>query len=202
MKIMGPCLKLTDKQECFCQEYLKDLNATQAATRAGYSEKTANEQGARLLANVSVAARINELMKSRSKRAEVTSDDILHELKKLAFVDISKAYNENGDLLSVHEMPEDIRKAIAGIDVFTEVQYFDKGQTDENGDKVKEVIGKTKKLKMNDKLKALELLGKHLKLFTEKVEHSGTIDLKSISDEELDRRYREVIDRAKKGDAK
>jgi len=69
--------KLTDKQEQFCQEYLIDLNATQAAIRAGYSEKTANEQGARLLANVSIQARLKELQDARQQRVQVDQDYVL-----------------------------------------------------------------------------------------------------------------------------
>lgn len=69
--------KLTDKQEQFCQEYLIDLNATQAAIRAGYSEKTANEQGARLLANVSIQTRLKELQSARQERTEITQDYVL-----------------------------------------------------------------------------------------------------------------------------
>ena len=67
----------TPKQQCFIEEYLVDLNATQAAIRAGYSEKTANEQGSRLLANVSVAAAVEEAMAERSERTKVTQDCVL-----------------------------------------------------------------------------------------------------------------------------
>ena len=67
----------THKQQCFVEEYLIDLNATQVAIRAGYSEKTANEQGSRLLANVSVAAAIEEAMAERSERTKVTQDYVL-----------------------------------------------------------------------------------------------------------------------------
>lgn len=68
--------KLTPKQEKFCIEYTKDLNGTQSAIRAGYSEKTANEQSTRLLTNVHVKERIEELLKKSEKRAEITMDDI------------------------------------------------------------------------------------------------------------------------------
>ena len=73
--------KLTDKQEMFCKEYLIDLNATQAAIRAGYSKKTANEQAGRLLVNVSVQSKISELKESRSNRIEMSADGVLKELK-------------------------------------------------------------------------------------------------------------------------
>ncbi len=79
--------KLTPKQQCFVEEYLIDLNATQAAIRAGYSEKTANEQGARLLANVSVSQTIQRSMQERSKRTEITQDDVLRRWWDIANAD-------------------------------------------------------------------------------------------------------------------
>ena len=73
--------KLTQKQERFCQEYLLDLNATQAAIRAGYSKKTARSQGQRLLTNVDIAARIQELQAKWQERTEITQDWVLETLK-------------------------------------------------------------------------------------------------------------------------
>ncbi|WP_084651056.1 terminase small subunit [Pseudomonas canadensis] len=83
-------MALTAKQQRFVDEYLIDLNATQAATRAGYSKKTANEQGSRLLANVSVSAAIHQRMNERSGRVEITQDMVLRELAKIGFSDIRK----------------------------------------------------------------------------------------------------------------
>jgi len=83
-------MALTAKQQRFVDEYLIDLNATQAATRAGYSKKTANEQGSRLLANVSVSTAIHQRMNERSGRVEITQDMVLRELAKIGFSDIRK----------------------------------------------------------------------------------------------------------------
>ena len=77
---------MTDKQKRFCEEYMIDLNATQAAIRAGYSVKTANEQGARLLANVSVHQEIERLKAERSRRTGITADRVLQELARIGFV--------------------------------------------------------------------------------------------------------------------
>jgi phage terminase small subunit len=143
---------LNSKHAAFEREYLVDLNATQAAIRAGYSKKTAGSQGQRLLKNVEIKARIDAALLKRAARVEVTADDVLRELKRIAFADPSKVLGENGYLLTMNEMPEDVRRTISSVDL--------------SGD------GGTK-IKFWDKTKGLELLGKHLKLFTDKTELTG-----------------------------
>ena len=86
--------KLTAKQQRFCDEYLIDLNATQAAIRAGYSKRTAAASAARLLRNVKVQEYISEKQKEIEKRTEVTQDMVIKELAKIAFLDIRKLYTE------------------------------------------------------------------------------------------------------------
>lgn len=78
---------LTPQQETFCQEYMTDLNGTQAAIRAGYSERTANEQAGRLLSKVSVRSRIDELRKERASRTDITADRVLREAWNIATAD-------------------------------------------------------------------------------------------------------------------
>ncbi len=158
-------MALTPNQERFVEEYLLDLNATQAAIRAGYSAKTANEQGSRLLANANVRDAIDAAKKARSERTEITADLILKELLMIARVDLAQAYDESGRLKNIHDIPEDVRRAIAGI----EVDELFEGHGED-----REKIGDTRKVKFWDKPRALELLGKHLKLFTDKLELSGT----------------------------
>lgn len=126
--------ELTDKQARFCEEYLIDLNATQAAIRAGYSEKTANEQGARLLANVSVQEKIAELKAERAKRTEITQDSVIQELAAVARAEV---------------------KGVRAV----------------------------------DKLKALELLGKHLGMFVERYE---------VNAAEIEKRIAEAREQGKK----
>ena len=155
---------LSEQQNRFCEEYLKDLNASKAAMRAGYSEHTSAEQGSRLLTIVKVQMKVQELMEARSKRTKIGADRILKELFHIATVDISAAYDDNGHLLPVKKIPRAIRRAIAAIKVFDEFEGFGR-------DRVK--VGEVREVKFNDKIRALELLGKHLKLFTDKVEHSG-----------------------------
>ncbi len=93
---------LTPKQERFCQEYVADLNATQAAIRAGYSAKTANEQGSRLLAKVSVKAHIAELQQAAAKRNEVTVDTVVGML--LDSYDEAKKANQHGPAVRAAEL--------------------------------------------------------------------------------------------------
>lgn len=176
--------ELTDMQEIFCQEYLKDLNGTQAAVRAGYAENSANEQASRLLANANISERVQMLMQSRAKRIEIDSDMILKELLLLAKTDLSNAYDENGNLKNVQDMPEEVRRAISGIKVFEEFEGFGK-------DRVK--IGEVRELKFWDKPRALELLGKHLKLFTEVVKIEGKIEQSvTITRIDIDERIKQI----------
>lgn len=126
--------ELTDRQARFCEEYLIDLNATQAAIRTGYSEKTANEQGARLLANVSVQEKIAELKAERAKRTEITQDTVIQELAAVACAEV---------------------KGVRAV----------------------------------DKLKALELLGKHLGMFVERYE---------VNAAEIEKRIAEAREQGKK----
>lgn len=154
---------LEPKQKLFCEEYVKDMNGTQAAIRAGYSERTANEQAARLLAKASVQEYLNKLIKERSERTKIDSDRVLTEIAKLAFTDIRKIFNENGQLLPVHMLPDEVAASVSSVEVVTtKIPGTDPVEVEH-----------TAKIKFWDKRGSLELLGKHLKLFTEKVEHTG-----------------------------
>ena len=182
--------KLTDKQARFVEEYLVDLNATQAAIRAGYSEKTANEQGPRLLVNVSVSQAIAKAQLARSKRTEVTQDRVVKELAKIAFADIRQAVrwgkspidteSENAEpnglgrypveLVPSEEIDDDIAAAVS------EVSLTQAGI----------------KIKMHDKKGALVDLGKHLGMFVERKEIGAPGEFAQLSDAELERREREI----------
>ena len=157
--------KLNDKREAFCQEYLVDLNATQAAIRAGYSEHTANEQGAQLLAILSVQDRVAELMAKRSKRTEITADSVLQELALLGFSNMGDyaKYGNNGVTLTPSD--ELSRKQLACLSEVSETVTVGK---------------RTTKFKLHDKKGSLELLGTHLKLFTDKLEHDASESLSGI----------------------
>lgn len=163
--------ELEPKQEAFCQEYIKDFNASQAAIRAGYSEKASRSVASRMLTKANISDRINELIQKRKAKVELTADLILAEILKLAQVDLGKAYDSNGNLLPIHEIPEDVRKAMSGVKVFEEFEGVGR-------DRIK--IGEVREVKFWDKTKALELLGKHLKLFTDRIEHSGKLTMAEL----------------------
>lgn len=160
--------ELNEKQKLFCHEYIKDLNAAQAAIRAGYSEKTARQIGSKLLTNIDIASFVQSLADQRVERVKVDTDTILKELLKMATVDITQAFTNEGWLKPLEEIPDDVRRAISGLEV---AEMF-AGEDDQ-----KSIIGVNKKIKFYDKIKSLELLGKHLKIFTDKVEVSVTDNL-------------------------
>ncbi|MEB6655030.1 terminase small subunit [Klebsiella aerogenes] len=157
-------MALTDKQEMFCREYLVDLNATQAAIRAGYSDKTAQEQSSRLLSNVMVQNRISVLKSERNEKVGVDAAYVLRRLTEIDQMDVLDVLLANGELKPVKDWPKVWRTTLSGMDV-----------TEMAGDSV----GLLKKIKWPDKVKNLELLGKHIDVqaFKEKVEHSGEISL-------------------------
>ena len=142
--------KLTEKQKRFVAEYLVDLNATQAAIRAGYSPKTANRIGSQNLSKVDVQAEIEKRRATLRNKLEITQEKVLEELAAIAFANGADfaTVNQNGivRITPTSELPDEKRKAIASI---KEGQY---------GTEVK----------VHDKVKALELLAKHLGMFDSK----------------------------------
>lgn len=139
--------KLTPKQKRFVDEYLIDLNATQAAIRAGYSPNTANEQGTRLLVNVSISEEIQKRKIELQNKLEITQEKVLQELASIAFAngaDFAKIEdNDTVKMIPTDELSSEKLPAIAGI------------KANQYGVEVK----------LHDKVKALELLGKYLGTF-------------------------------------
>lgn len=156
---------MTPKQERFVQEYLVDLNATQAAIRAGYSAKTAEVQGPRLLGNVGVAEAIREAMEARAESAGITAERVLEEIAKSAFGDIRAVFDENGHLRLPDDLTDEAAASVASIEVVTKPSGVDA-----DGNRVVEHVHK---IKSWDKLKALELLGRHLGMFVDRREITG-----------------------------
>lgn len=148
---------MTQKQKRFIEEYLIDLNATQAAIRAGYSPDTAKSIGSENLTKPDIQARIARAMAARSRRTGVNADRVVMELAKIAFVNASEVINPETATIREDAAPEDTA-AIQSVKVKT----FGED-------------GLEREIKMADKLKALELLGRHLGMFKDKVELSGAL---------------------------
>lgn len=146
--------RLTDKQRRFVEEYLVDLNATQAAIRAGYSFKTANEQGSQLLAKLSIQQEISERMAERSKRTGINQDRVVLELAKIAFVKITDVVDEECRIRD--DAADDDLACIEGV------KY--KQSSSDTG------FSTEREVKLSPKLKALELLGKHLGMWNDKLD--------------------------------
>lgn len=168
-------MALTDKQKRFCEEYLIDLNATQAAIRAGYSTKTAEQTASRLLRNVKVQEYIAKRQKELSRSTEITQERVIKELALIAF-------SNNADYAHVVEKKLQVETGGALVDVLDKdgkpVMYrtVEPVLTEELTEEQKRALAVIKKgrdgleVKSCDKVKALELLGKHLGIFTDKIE--------------------------------
>lgn len=151
--------KLTEKQQRFVDEYLIDLNATQAAIRAGYSAKTAQEQGSQNLSKLMVQQAIAEQMADRSRRTGVNQDRIVLELARIAFAKITDIVDSEGKIKSTATDDD-----LACIE---SVKY--KGSESETSSSVE------REVKLSSKLKALELLGKHLGMWNDKLDVNVSI---------------------------
>ena len=158
---------LNAKQARFAKEYLLDLNATQAAIRAGYSERTAKQQGQRLLTNADVAKFVSDAQEARSKRTDIDADWVLRRLAEEAEADLSDIIGDDGEIRAVKDWPLIWRQGlVAGIDV---QEVMIEGQK----------VGQTVKIKLSDRIKRLELIGKHVNVqaFREQVHQTGAVTL-------------------------
>ena len=154
----GIVAKLTAKQQRFCDEYLIDLNAAQAAIRAGYSPKTAEQTASRLLTIVKVSDEIAREMAERSKRTGINQDRVVQELAKLAFVNIADVVDLDSATVKGTATGEDLA-CIQSVKI-----------------KPSE-FGTEREIKLYDKKASLELLGKHLGMFKDKLEVEADMDL-------------------------
>lgn len=153
--------KLTDKQKRFVEEYLIDLNATQACIRAGYKTDTARQTASENLSKPYIAAAIDVAMAERSRRTGVNQDRIVQELAKIAFVKMTDVVDRNGRIKE--DATEDDLSCIESI------KY--KESDNEYGGSVE------REVKIASKLKALELLGKHVGMWNDKLNVDVDADL-------------------------
>lgn len=163
--------ELTDKQRVFCEEYIVDNNGTRAAIAAGYSEKTARQIAANLLTKVNIQEEIDRLREARSKRTQITADRVLEEFAKIGFANIK-------DYLQVEE-----KEYIVGLDkkgkpVKDKVKAVEIFETENIEDDLASAIAEIKQtktgisLKLHDKIKALENIGRHLGMFNDSIDLS------------------------------
>lgn len=156
------------KHEIFAQGRAKGLTADEAYQEAGYKANRGN--AARLNANESIVKRIEEITAAGAERAEIDVERVLRELGRIGFQDPRKLFTSQGGILDPQEWDDDTAASIAGI----EVVRRDSGERDEDGRPVMEHVHK---IKTWDKVSALEKIGKHLKMFTDVIDHKGSFNV-------------------------
>jgi len=166
---------LKDKQLLFCIEYMVDLNATQAAIRAGYSKATAHSIGNENLIKPAIQNKISELKQKRSEKVEVSAESMLRLLKNFAYSDITDTLFCSPEELK--QLPLEVRRLISSYKLTT--------RTTRQGKKVE--VEKMVELKFVDKLKACDMINRHIGLYEKDNNQQGgnDIDLSKLSDEEL-----------------
>jgi len=176
------------RQQLFVEQYLLDMNGTKAAVRAGYSEKGADVQAARLLGDVRIAAAIQKAMNARSQRVEISQDRTIQEIARGCFWDPADLFHEDGSMKQIQEMDPNTRGAIVGFEI---VELY------AGGSDQKRSFGRLSKIKLVDRRDYLELLGRHQGLFKNELmmKHEftaelvrivgGGIDLSRFTDDEL-----------------
>lgn len=159
---------LTPKQQRFVEEYLIDLNATQAAIRAGYSEKTARDIGCENLAKPNIAKAIEEAQNKRTEQTQIDAAYVLKRLVEIDQMDVLDIMDDQMKIRPVNEWPKVWRQYVVNLENL----------------ELSDGEGCFKKIKWPDKVKNLELLGRHVSVgaFKDKVEHSGKLEIQSISD--------------------
>lgn len=154
--------ELNQRQEMFCREYIKDLNGTQAAIRAGYSPRTADRMAYELLKKPEIQAFVLQSKAERVEEVKVDANYVLKRLIEIDEMDVADILDDGGDFLPIRKWPKVWRTTLSGLDI----AIINSGDT--------ETI--LKKIKWPDKVKNLELLGKHIGVgaFSEKVDHTSS----------------------------
>lgn len=160
---------LTPQREAFAAALATGITQAAAYRQAfprslNWKDETVWRKASLMAANGEVRARVEELSKKAASANEVTVERVVRELARLAFFDIAKLVGEDGRPLAIHQIDEDTRRAVVGLDVATV-------GNDQQG------VGEVLKIKLADKRASLETLGRHLKMFVDKVELSGSVAL-------------------------
>jgi phage terminase small subunit len=159
-------MALTPKQQRFVSEYLIDLNGKQAAVRAGYSPKSAEFQASKLLADSKVSQEVAKGKAEQLQTAGLSATRTLEEMRRLAFSDVRKLFDADGNLKPLHLLDDDAAASIASLEVVKKNLAAGDGVTDT-----------VHKIKTWDKTRNLEMLAKHFGLLEEKVAHSGHLTI-------------------------
>ncbi|MBK2669200.1 terminase small subunit [Citrobacter freundii] len=161
---------LTAMQEAYAQEYTKcPENQTQAAINAGFSPNTAAVKASVMMRDERIQKRIAELMEERNKRLRVSADYVLLRLVEIDQMDVLDILNDDGTLKPIREWPKIWRTTLSGFDLSSTIMNM-------NEDSIETIL---KKIKWPDKVKNLELIGKHVDVnaFKERLEVSGTVTI-------------------------
>lgn len=155
---------MTEAQKRFCDEYVIDFNGTRAY-KAAYpnckKDETAKAAASRLLTNVNVIQYIQEQKEELKEKINITKEQVINQIARIAFGDIRKLYNDSGGLKNIQDLDDDAAAIISGIETTEEFEGYGEDR---------EQIGYTKKVKIASKDRALEMLGKYFGIFKEKVE--------------------------------
>jgi phage terminase small subunit len=163
--------RLNPKTQRFVAEYLKDLNGTQAAIRAGYAPSSARVRASKMLSNVIVAEAIREAQTEILRSNQVTVERIVRELALIAFFDPASMFDENGRLYPINELPPEIRRGLPAIEIV-------------------EAANGARRMRFGGKLAALLALGKHMAMFSNRIGDDPT-DLPTV---DPDSRIADAID--------
>ncbi len=148
-------MPLNERQKRFVDEYLKLPNATKAARRAGYSERTARQQGTRLLSNVAIQSSIAERSSKIREQADIDAAQVLERLTLMADTKIGDLFDDEGKLLDPKELPAGAQYLVARLEIEENYELVGK-------ERKRVFTGYTKKIKLESRLKALEMIGKHI----------------------------------------
>jgi phage terminase small subunit len=170
--------ELTPKIKRFCEEYIKDLNGKQAAIRAGYSEKTAEQQASRLFSNVKVQNFISELKKTLSNKNEGLAQQVIDELKKIGFANIQDYIQSENEIKDLSKISRDKAASVESI----KKTVIEMGGTGESVSKKTSI-----QFKLYDKISALEKIGRHLGIFElDNQQKAAVINVNITDDDEPD----------------
>ena len=167
----NPPAKLKRRAQLFVSEYLKDLNGTAAAIRAGYSPATARAAASRMLTNVNISAAVREAQNEILKENHVTVSRIVRELSLIAFFDPASLFDESGRLLPINMLPREIRHALPAIEIAESA----------NG---------ARRLRFGGKLAALLALARHMSMFKDRM--GGDPDFDDLFEDNDGNEYHEA----------